>query len=245
VKGARPPAASAPAIVRLGAVESTQAVAFELAERGAADRTVVLADHQTAGRGRRGRAWNDEPGTGLLVSIVLRPRLALPRLPLLSYAAAIAVAEALDGVAALRPTLKWPNDVLVRDRKIAGILLESRIGAAAATVVVGIGVNLTQRRFPAELEGRATSIALETGRTVEREPVLGALLGAFDLWRGRLEADGFAPVRERWLALSETIGRRISVDGRAGLAVDVDLEGALLLQDGSGLRRVLAGPIEG
>jgi len=245
VKGARPPTAAAPAIVRLGAVESTQAVAFELAERGAADRTVVLADHQTAGRGRRGRAWNDEPGTGLLVSIVLRPRLALPRLPLLSYATAIAVAEALDGVAGLRPTLKWPNDVLVGDRKIAGILLESRISAVAATVVVGIGVNLTQRRFPAELEGRATSVALETGRTVEREQVLAALLSAFDLWRARLEADGFAPVRERWLALSGTIGRRVSVDGGAGLAVDVDLEGALLLQDGAGLRRVLSGPIEG
>lgn len=244
MKAARPPATVAPAVVRLGAVDSTQSVAFELAERGAADRTVVLADHQTAGRGRRGRAWSDEPGSSLLVSILLRPRLALPRLPLLSYAAAIAVAEAVEALAGLRPTLKWPNDVLMDGRKIAGILLESRISAAAATVVLGIGVNLTQRRFPPELEGRATSVALETGRAVEREPVLTALLGAFDVWRGRLESDGFAPVRQRWLALSETIGRRVSVDGRAGLALDVDLDGALLLQDETGLRRVLAGPID-
>jgi BirA family biotin operon repressor/biotin-[acetyl-CoA-carboxylase] ligase len=225
-------------------VASTQSVAFDLAERGAADRTVVLADHQTAGRGRRGRSWSDEPGSSLLVSILLRPRLPLPRLPLLSYAAAVAVAEALEAVAGLRPSLKWPNDVLVRGRKIAGILLESRLSPAAPTVVVGIGVNLTQRRFPPELEGHATSVALETGRAVERERALTALLGALDVWRSRLETDGFAPLRERWLTLSETIGRRVSVDGRGGLAVDVDLEGALLLQEGADLRRVLAGPIE-
>lgn len=236
---------TAPPVVRLGAVGSTQVEAFELAERGAPDRTVVVAEHQTSGRGRRGRSWTDEPGTSLLVSIILRPSLAVAELPMLSYVAAVAVADALESVAALRPQLKWPNDVLIGDRKIAGILLESRVGPAAATVVIGIGVNLNQRSFPAELAERATSVALETGRVANPHEALAALLAAIDTWRRRLETEGFGPVRGRWLALSSTIGRQVTVHGHAGRAVGLDLDGALLLEDAAGVRRVLAGGIEG
>jgi BirA family biotin operon repressor/biotin-[acetyl-CoA-carboxylase] ligase len=243
VSGPGSPAAALPAIVRVSRVPSTQAVAFELAERGALDRTVVLADHQTGGRGRRGRRWEDEPGTSLLASILVRPQLEPSRLPTLSYATAVAVAEALAGVAPLEPRLKWPNDVLVGGLKIAGILLESRL-SPVPIVVIGIGINLTQRRFPAPLAGRATSVALATGRAVDREVVLGALLDRFDAWRSRLGVEGFAPVRARWLALSDTIGRRVSLDGRTGLAVDLDLDGALVLETAGGRHRAVAGALE-
>jgi BirA family transcriptional regulator, biotin operon repressor / biotin---[acetyl-CoA-carboxylase] ligase len=234
------PLTSRPDVVKLGDVPSTQAIAFELAERGAPDRTVVLADHQTAGRGRLGRRWEDEPGASLLVSILLRPRLEPRRLPMLSYVAAIAVAEALAEVASLAPRLKWPNDVLVDGLKIAGILLESRM-AAPATMVIGIGVNLAQRRFEPALTGRATSVALASGRPIDRETMLAALLERLDVWRARLESEGFDAVRARWLALSDTIGRQISVEGQTGVARDLDDDGALILDTGDGRRRVVAG----
>src|SRR5262245_37637101 len=153
-------------ILRLGAVDSTQRVAFALATEGAADGTVVLASSQRAGRGRRGRAWLDEPGASLLFSILMRPRLRAARWPLLSLMTGVAVARALDRVAGLHPALKWPNDVLVNGRKIAGILLESRL-TERPLVVIGVGINLFQESFPAPLRARATSVRQATGRLVD------------------------------------------------------------------------------
>jgi BirA family biotin operon repressor/biotin-[acetyl-CoA-carboxylase] ligase len=231
------------AIVRLPVVDSTQRVAFALAEAGASDRTVVVADTQTAGRGRRGRLWRDEPGTSVLISIVVRPRLAVADLPKLSLATAVAVAEALDTVGGIVARLKWPNDVVVRGRKIAGILLESRL-SAEPIVVVGIGLNLHQAEFPVDLATTATSVRLETGRPVERETMLDALLAAFDRWRATLETRGFAPVRARWLERADTIGREIRVDSRTGVAVDLDRDGALVLRDSvDALHHVAAGEL--
>lgn len=266
------PASRESSIVRLDRVDSTQAAAFALAEQGAPEGTVVAADHQSAGRGRRGRPWHAEPGESLLVSIVLRPRRPVAALPVLSLVAAVAVAEAL-AAAGVRARVKWPNDVLAGGRKIAGILLETRLnagggeweredpgragapqglspGAAGASprsaspvLILGIGVNIAQRAFPPDLAGRATSVALETGRPADREALLAALLDAFDRWRGRLEREGVGPVRERWLALAETIGRTVTVDGVTGVAEDLDGDGALLIRDGAALRRVVAGEV--
>jgi BirA family biotin operon repressor/biotin-[acetyl-CoA-carboxylase] ligase len=134
--------------------------------------------------------------------------------------------------------------VLVGGKKIAGILLESRtVAGPVAPLVIGIGVNLAQRAFAPELAGRATSIALETGRAVDRETMLAALLEAFDAWRARLEGEGFGPVRERWRRLSDTIGRHVTVDGVSGTAVDLDADGALLVDVGGVIKRVIAGEI--
>jgi BirA family biotin operon repressor/biotin-[acetyl-CoA-carboxylase] ligase len=233
-----------PPIVRLDRVDSTQTVAFALAERGAADRTVVIADQQEAGRGRRGRVWQAPPRTSLLASILIRPRLPQALLATLSPTMGVATAEALRRVAPLSPRLKWPNDVLVGGRKIAGILLESRsIASAEPTLVIGVGVNLGQREFPPELAGRATSVELETGHPVDRDTLLVALLEEFDTWRARLEGEGFASVRERWKSLSDTIGRHVTVDGISGTATDLDVDGALLIDAGDGVRRVIAGEI--
>jgi len=249
------PAASAPrVIVRLDTVDSTQSVAFALAERGAADRTVVVADQQLAGRGRRGRTWSAPAGTSLLASIVVRPRLPQPLLATLSLTTAVAAAEALRRVTGVEARLKWPNDLLVSGRKIAGILLESRMAGRAAAngstpsgsgivTIVGVGINLGQREFPPDLADGATSVAIETGRAPSREAVLTALLEEFDVWRARLEEKGFEPVRERWRRLSDTLGRRVTVDDVSGIAVDLDVDGALLVDVGGSVKRVLAGAI--
>ena len=232
-------------IMRLASVDSTQSEAFRLAAAGAADGAVVVADTQESGRGRRGRGWHDVPGESLLVSLLVRPRLAAAALPQLSFVAAVAVAEAIETTTGLAPRLKWPNDVMARGRKLAGILLESRPGGAAdPAVVIGIGVNLGQRSFPEELADRATSVLLETGRTPDRDAVLEALLAAFDRWRARLERDGFTAVRDAWRSRTETLGRRVSVEGVAGTAVDIGEDGALLVDDGGRVRRVVSGEID-
>ncbi len=257
---------SAPAsIVRLDTVDSTQSVAFGLAEHGAADRTVVVADQQLAGRGRRGRIWRAPAGTSLLASIIVRPRLPQALLPTFSPMTAVATAEALRRVAPVAARVKWPNDVLVGGKKIAGILLESRARSGvsepgrsflgppsiqaglmdpATTIIIGVGVNLGQREFPPELAGRATSVALETGRAPDRETMLGALLEEFDAWRARLEREGFGAVREQWRMLSDTLGRHVTLDdGVTGIAVDLDVDGALLIDAAGTVRRVIAGEI--
>lgn len=254
-------------IVRFSVVESTQSTAFELAAGGAADRTVVVADHQSAGRGRRGRTWADAPGTSLLASIVVRPRLTPALLATFSIATGVAVAEALVRATGIETRLKWPNDVLARGRKLAGILVESRIGAQGGTgvsepprassrppteqaghtvpvtMVIGVGINLAQRTFPAELADRATSVVIETGQAPDRDALLETLLDEFDTWCSRLETQGFGHVRERWLARSETIGRRVTVDAVSGVAVGLDVDGALLVDDGRGVQRIVAGEI--
>jgi BirA family biotin operon repressor/biotin-[acetyl-CoA-carboxylase] ligase len=231
-------------IVRLDTVDSTQSVAFALAERGAADRTVVVADQQLAGRGRRGRTWRAPAGTSLLASIIVRPRLPQSLLSTLSLTSAVAAAEALRRVGRVDARLKWPNDVLVAGRKIAGILLESRMaGGADVVTIIGVGINLGQREFPPDLSASATSVALETGHAPIRESVLAALLEEFDTWRARLEGKGFSPVREAWRRLSDTLGRRVTVDTVTGVATDLDADGALLIDVGGSIKRVLAGTV--
>jgi len=242
-------------VVRLDTVDSTQSVAFALAERGAADRTVVVADQQIQGRGRRGRTWRAPAGTSLLASIIVRPQLPHALLPTLSLATAVAAAEALRRMARVDAKLKWPNDVLVSGRKIAGILLESRAAARAAAspseadpsslvTIIGVGINLGQHEFPPDLAETATSVAIETGRAPSRESMLTALLDEFDIWRARLESQGFGPIREGWRRLSDTLGRKVTIDAVTGVAADLDTDGALLVDVGGGsLTRVLAGAI--
>jgi BirA family biotin operon repressor/biotin-[acetyl-CoA-carboxylase] ligase len=231
-------------VIRVDAVDSTQSVAFALAAEGAPDNTVVVADYQREGRGRSGRAWLAAPGTALLASIIVRPRLAPRELPLYSFVAAVATADAIEGLAHVQPRLKWPNDVLVGGKKIAGILLESRTMAPNEPVMaIGIGINVRQATFPADLDARATSLRIASGREIAIDDVRIALLEALAAWRAQLERDGFAPVRTRWLALADTIGRRVHVDGIAGTAVDLASDGALVIADGPTRRRVVAGDI--
>jgi BirA family biotin operon repressor/biotin-[acetyl-CoA-carboxylase] ligase len=152
-------------LVAFASVESTQGVARRLAVAGAPEGTTVLADHQVAGRGQRGRVWVAPPGTGLLFSVVLRPPAPPSRWPELTLAAARAVAESAQREAGVAARVKWPNDVLVGERKLAGVLAEGVVGPASF-VVLGIGINVAQRpdEWPADLRGRAALLATVLAR---------------------------------------------------------------------------------
>lgn len=214
---------------------STQVVLHRLAAQGAPEGTVVVADHQTAGRGRYGRRWVAPPGKALLVSILLRPPLPAPRLGEIGLAAAVAVADAIQAAAGVTARIKWPNDLLVDSRKVAGILSEAALDGEAAHVALGIGVNVGQtlEDFSPELRDRAESLLLAGGRPVERGVLLGALLVELEARYGTLCREGFAPIREAWLARA-ALGQRVAYGGYEGVAVDLGPDGALIVRGGDG-----------
>jgi BirA family biotin operon repressor/biotin-[acetyl-CoA-carboxylase] ligase len=208
-------------------LDSTNQRALDAARNGAADGLVVVADAQTAGRGRLGRTWQAPPGSSLLVSVLLRPADAPGRTVM---AAGVALAEAVERVAGIEAGLKWPNDLVVEDRKLAGLLAE----ADGDALVVGAGCNVNWDSFPAELETTATACNLEAGRPVDRDALLDAFLDRFAaaLASGDALVDAY---RDR-LA---TIGRAVRVehlrDGVVvGTAVGVTDDGALIVRDDTG-----------
>lgn len=231
----------------LPSVGSTQTVAAEWADSGAATGAMVTADTQTSGRGRLGREWGDEPGRDLALSLVLRPSLPVEKLGLVGLAAALGVAEALDkrtpGV-----SLKWPNDVLVGGKKAAGVLAETRWAACGSgfrpTVLLGIGVNVNREAFPAVLTHRATSLALETGAPHDRAAVLADLLLALE---GALSLSDDALVREAEARLT-MLGSHVEVGfpgteraPLAGTVLGIGANGALRLATDAGEVAVHAG----
>jgi BirA family biotin operon repressor/biotin-[acetyl-CoA-carboxylase] ligase len=209
----------------------------------------VIAEAQTAGRGRRGRTWVSPPRRNLYFSAVLRPDLPPARAPELTLVASLAVCDALRhaGVAA---GIKWPNDVLASERKIAGILTELAAEADRVHwVVIGVGVNVNARAedFPEDLRGEATSVLLERGEPAPRALFAAACLSELEGWIDRHAEEGFGPVREAWRARSVTLGREVtaSVQGRevVGTAEDIDDSGALLVRGRGGVERITAGDI--
>jgi BirA family biotin operon repressor/biotin-[acetyl-CoA-carboxylase] ligase len=220
-------------------VASTQAVARAWADGGAPEGAVVLADHQTAGRGRRGRAWTVPAGAGLLFSVVLRPPIPVGRWPEIPLAAGCAVAEGLEAVAGCRVRLKWPNDVLVDGRKLAGILAEGTAGASPL-VVLGVGVNVSQdeRDWPPELAGRARSLA-SLSPPVAREDLLEELLARLEAWYGVLVDEGFDRVRAAWLERG-LLGAQLALAGGPAAAVDLAPGGQLAVQGEDGQTILLA-----
>ena len=231
-------------------LESTNDLAKQLAEEGAGHGEVVVAEAQTAGRGRRGRAWVSPPRKNLYLSAILRPDLPPQRAAELTLVASVAVCEAVRqaGVAA---TIKWPNDVIVNGRKVAGILTEMAAEVDRVQwVVLGVGVNLNiaAEDLPDDLREIATSIAAERGEPVPRALFTAALLGGLEEWLDRYEDEGFGPVRDAWRSLSGTLGRevRVSMAGGeiSGIAEDIDESGALLVRGAAGLTRVVAGDVQ-
>ncbi|MDY7228067.1 biotin--[acetyl-CoA-carboxylase] ligase [Hyalangium rubrum] len=230
---------------------STNERAFRLAHDGAEHGTVVVTDQQTAGKGRRGRTWVSPPGLNLYFSAILRPELPPQRAPELTLVAAVALTEVLRefGTEAF---IKWPNDVQIGGLKVAGILTElSAEPERVHFVVLGVGVNLNSQpeHFPEELRGTATSVAQALGQRVPRAAFAASLWTRLEKWLDLHLETGFGAVRQRWKALSSTLGQDVLVrtDRREfqGHAEDIDAAGALLVrvEDGS-LERVLAGDVE-
>ncbi len=231
-------------------VGSTNDVAKQLAEEGALHGEVVIAEAQTAGRGRRGRAWVSPAGRNVYLSVVLRPDLPPTRASELTLLAAVAVCEAVRQ-AGVPAAIKWPNDLLANGKKVAGVLTEMASEMDQVQwVVLGIGVNVNAEAsdFPAELRGLATSVAIERGDPVPRALFAAALITSLEEWLDRHAAEGFAPVRQAWRVMSDTLGRevRVRVGDREleGVAEDVDDAGALLVRTPRGRERVLAGDVE-
>ena len=230
------------------ALGSTNDEAKRLARDGTPAGTLIWAREQTSGRGRRGRTWSSPPGN-LYVSLIARPGCALAQAAQLGFAAALGLADALDVLTGSRLDLrcKWPNDLLADRRKIAGILLESEAGAGGAPdfVVIGTGVNLAVR--PEDTEYPATSLSEQGFPDVAPAALLGAFVRHFDLWVGCWEADGFTPLRDAWLrratGIGETIRVRLDRSTFTGRFVDLDADGALLLDAADGRRRVTAGEV--
>jgi BirA family biotin operon repressor/biotin-[acetyl-CoA-carboxylase] ligase len=192
-----------------------------------------VADHQTEGRGRRGRRWTAPPGAALLFSTVLRPGIPVARWPEIPLAAGCAIAEALDEVSGIAAGLKWPNDVLVGGRKVAGILAEG-VAGGSPVVILGIGVNVAQRAgdWPPDLAARACSLA-ELGAVVSREELLTACLTRLGAWYGMLLDGGFEPVRVAWRRRG-LLGARVNVAGGEGTAVDLAPGGELVVRQDNG-----------
>lgn len=231
-------------------IESTNDFAKQIAETGAVHGEVVIAEAQRAGRGRRGRTWSSPPGKSLYFSVVLRPDIPPSRAPELTLLASVAVCQAIRSAGVSSAGIKWPNDVLIGDRKAAGILTEMAAEPDEVQwVVLGIGVNVNAdpEDFPDELKPIATSLAIERGQKLPRALFAAAVLTSLEEWLDRHSDEGFAPVRAAWKEMCQTLGRAVRVvtsDRQIeGLAEDVDETGALLVRTPSGLERVLSGDV--
>jgi len=231
--------------ILLERVTSTMDVARQAARQGAAEGLVIQAREQTAGRGRLGRSWSSPPGN-LHATLLLRPTAALSLWPQLSLLAAVALAETLEALGVRGLQLKWPNDLLVEGAKLAGLLLESE-SATPPFLLLGLGVNL--RHHPPDLPYPATSLARELPDALPAtEALLGSFLALFASWRRRWEREGFAPLRESWLARAYRRGQKVCLQEgrglRSGLFLDLDLEGRLVLRrEDGGVLRVAAGEL--
>ena len=215
----------------LGEVDSTNDEAAARAAAGAPHGAVVVAAAQRRGRGRLGRAWFSPPGDNLYISCLLRPPLAPVAVPPVTLAAGVAVCEVVAGFG-VHAAVKWPNDVVVAGRKLAGILTEMTTrGASLEFLVLGIGVNLATRAFPPELAAIATSIAIESGRVVSPAEFRARLLPALEVWLDRFFAGGVPAVAPAWTQWSGMLGSRVRVIAEGGRTFEGIAQG--LGEDGS------------
>jgi BirA family biotin operon repressor/biotin-[acetyl-CoA-carboxylase] ligase len=229
-------------------IDSTNTCARALAGCWAAEGTVVIAEEQTAGRGRLGRAWKSTPGENLTFTVVLRPSLPPSSLNLLPLLTAVAVAEAIERACGMRTECKWPNDLMIGGRKVAGILLESSFKHDMVDyVVIGIGLNVNQMDFPPEIASRATSLRAASGTVVDRPGLFREIMVSLEDRYDRLAVEGYDSIVPQWLLRSPMIGRHIEVaqDGQivAGVVRGIGAEGALLLETDGHVRGLVAGDV--
>lgn len=237
------------AILRFDSLPSTNDLARKMAEQGAAEGIAVLAREQTRGRGRQGRRWVSPRGEGLYLSVILRPTVEPTRATVITLAAAIAVTETLAFDYAVAADIKWPNDIHARGRKVCGILVESAIEKSKLDyAVLGVGVNLGQREFPAELQEVATSVLIESGRRVTPDEFAVPLLARLEAWY-RIALREPAAIIAQWQALSSYAeGCAVRVENGDGAIEGITRglapSGALIVETADGHRReVFAGEV--
>jgi len=229
---------------------STNTELARLAGNGAAEGLCVVAEEQTAGRGRLQRSWSSPKGAGLYFSILLQPVIPLRSWPLVTFVAALAVGDALLDAFNLQTDIKWPNDLLAGERKICGILSETIETSQGRAAIIGIGINLTADAYPSELEGLATSVAEETQQAADREVLLAALQEAIAQWYEALQQHhGDEKILQAWISRSPYAnGKMIDVrngdESFRGITRGLELDGALRVDtQNDGIRIVRAGDV--
>ena len=233
-------------------LDSTNSTAYQLALKGAGEGEAVIAESQEKGRGRMGRQWVSPPFLNLYLSVILRPKLPPHQASLMTFMAAVATADAMEGYSGVSPIIKWPNDLLLRKRKVAGLLNEIHSETDRIHfVVLGMGVNLNmdEKHFPPELRDKATSLKEEMGRPVSRKDFVGHLFKSLEQWYEIFLKEGGAPVLKAWRDRARIQGKEVRVTSFGevliGRAVEVDSDGALILQTKGGVqKRIVAGDIE-
>ena len=232
-------------------LDSTNTEAYRLAQEGAQEGDVVIAEAQAKGRGRLERSWQSPPGLNLYVSIVLRPSIAVFQAPQITLMTGVAVAELLSAYCPGKIVVKWPNDILIDGKKICGILTEmksSPLGVDFVILGIGINVNMTREDFAPELRDIATSLCIETGAATDRLAVAGKLFQLLEKWYRTFLREGFKGIRAPFLAYSDLEGKPIQVvfrnDVQIGIAAGIDEDGSILLKTKEGeVRRVMAGDV--
>ncbi|MCE5199776.1 MAG: biotin--[acetyl-CoA-carboxylase] ligase [Armatimonadota bacterium] len=226
-----------PIIHRFGTVSSTNDIAIAMARRGEPEGTVVTALAQSSGRGRRGHTWWDHPGRNVLMSMVLRPDKPVSCLGEMAFVVSLGVAEYIAREHGLEPGLKWPNDVMIGSRKIVGILVEA-VPSQEGCVVAGIGLNVNQPKFPSELAGIATSLAIESGRFYDVDSIAdGIAASVLEIHRDYLK-NGFEETLGLWRKYMWGVGKQACImtgdQEVIGIIDGVNCSGALVLRDSSG-----------
>ncbi len=238
-------------IIYIESLDSTNRLAMELGDKGALHGTVVIAGSQTKGRGRLGRRWESPAGVNIYMSVILRPDLEPKDATLLTVLSSVASARAIRGETGLNAEIKWPNDLICRDKKLGGILTELRlISGKILFAVIGIGINVNAARddFPPELRAAATSVMIETAAKQDINKLIPSVLNRLDDCYNNLLQKGTRLLLDEWRSLSSTLGRHVRVTTGSGIyrgiAQDIDDKGMLILRLSSGeLRKVSEGDL--
>ena len=229
-------------------IDSTNACARTLGDAGTAEGAVVLADFQTNGRGRLGRAWIAEPGENLLFSVLLRPRISIANAGLLTLYASVAIALAVEQHVEEPVECKWPNDLLLHGKKFCGILLENLFQQSEVSyAVIGVGINVNQMSFPSEISSRGTSLAIETGRSLNRKKVLHSVLVELDTLYSSVKDGDFDDIVSAWTKRCFMFGKKVTVQQHdhvmSGVARRLNHDAGLVIETGTGLETVYAGDV--
>ncbi len=236
-------------LVILDRTDSTNSQAKLIAAKDPPEGTVVIAEEQTEGRGRLGRKWQSPHGLNLMFSVLLKPPLPPDQMGVLSLYAGLSAAKAIGTYSpAIRPTCKWPNDVLLAGKKVCGILSETIFrNDRLEWVILGIGINVNQKDFPSEIRTTATSLALAIGHSVDRHALLASVLGELEQRYRYLQLGSVSTIISEWKRASAMLGNRIQVLQNevpiSGIARDIADDGALILQSGNRELRLLAGDV--
>lgn len=229
-------------------IDSTNACARALAEAGCEEGTVVIAERQTAGKGRLGRTWASETGMNLLFSIVVRPDIKPQKIGLLSLLASVATSTAIEAALKIKTTCKWPNDLLLNEKKCCGILLESSLTQTSIQyAIIGIGLNVNQTQFDKTLEMRATSLRLAAGSEIDRVMLLKKIFEYLDRYYASIQHNERETILDDWRQRATMLGTRVMLlhGGHkiSGIARDITHDGGLLLETTAGAQVFYAGDV--